>query len=42
MNFGLSFRLLSISEVALDSFAVEFSGRISIYIFNRLFEHDVI
>ena len=41
MNFGLSFHVLSISEVALDSFAVEFWGRISI-IFNIPLEYDVI
>ena len=41
MNFGLSFHVLSISQVALDSFAVEFWGRISI-IFNSPLEYDVI
>ena len=31
VNFGLSFHVLSISEVALDSFAVEFWGWVVLY-----------
>ena len=34
--------MLSISEVALDSFAVEFILRLSSIIFNSPFEYDVI
>ena len=41
VNFGFSFHVLLISEVALDSFAVEFWGRISI-MFNSPFKYDVI
>ena len=31
VDFGSSFNVLSISEVALDSFAVEFWGRVVLY-----------
>ena len=41
VDFGPSFNVLSISEVALDSFAWNFEAEYSSIIFNSPFEYDV-